>query len=66
MDEFIRRSKLTGEHYDVYKCVRIVNIQQVSAYLDNDANVATNAFYPKGVLYRDLHRPSYSSLRLFC
>lgn len=39
MDEFIRRSRLTGEHYDVYKCVRIVNIQQVSAYLDNDADL---------------------------
>lgn len=39
MEKFVKRSNLTGQYYDLYKCVRIVNIQQVSAYLDNDADL---------------------------
>lgn len=35
MNEFYRKSGLTHQMYDVFKMVRIVNIQQASAYINN-------------------------------
>lgn len=32
-------SKITGKKYRVKDCVRILNIQQVAAYLDNDVEL---------------------------
>lgn len=36
MDEFIRKSKLTGKEYNVFDTVKILNMTQVAAYLNHD------------------------------
>lgn len=36
MDEFYRKSTVTGKSYDVFKTVKILNIQQACSYMDND------------------------------
>lgn len=35
MMEFFRKSGLTHQTYDVFKMVRILNIQQAAAYINN-------------------------------
>lgn len=34
-DKFIRKSKITGKEYDVFKSIRILNISQAIYYLEN-------------------------------
>lgn len=35
-EEFFRRSTVTGRSYDVFKTVKILNIKQAIAYMDNN------------------------------
>ena len=35
-DEYYRTSTVTGRSYDVFKTVKILNIQQACSYMDND------------------------------
>ncbi len=35
-NEFYRFSTVTGKSYDVFKTVKILNIKQSAAYMDND------------------------------
>lgn len=35
-EEYLRRSPLTGKKYNLFDCVRIVNITQATAYMSND------------------------------
>ena len=35
-DQFYRTSTVTGRSYDVFKTVKILNIQQACSYMDND------------------------------
>lgn len=35
-DQFYRKSTVTGRSYDVFKTVKILNIQQACSYMDND------------------------------
>lgn len=34
-NEFYRFSTVTGKSYDVFKCVKLLNMQQVAFYLEN-------------------------------
>lgn len=33
-DSYVELSTVTGQYYDLFKCIRILNIQQVCFYLD--------------------------------
>ena len=33
MEKFERKSSITGKYYNLYDCVRILNLNQVDAYL---------------------------------
>lgn len=35
MEKFKRRSRITGEYYYLFESVRILNLKQVTAYIDN-------------------------------
>lgn len=35
MDEYLRYSRLTGKKYNVFDCVRIYNLGQSMAYMNN-------------------------------
>lgn len=35
-DEFFRRSTVTGKSYDIFKTVKILNIQQACGYMENE------------------------------
>ena len=34
-DQYLTKSIITGREYDLFSCVKIVNIQQACAYMDN-------------------------------
>lgn len=36
MDEFYRKSRLTGREYNVFDTVKILNLTQVAAYMNRD------------------------------
>lgn len=36
MSEFLRYSKIIGERYNLFECVRIVSLPQVIFYIEND------------------------------
>lgn len=35
MDEYLRYSRLTGKKYNVFDCIRIYNLEQAIAYMNN-------------------------------
>ena len=35
-DHYLRKSTVTGKSYDLFKTVKIMNIQQACAYMDNN------------------------------
>lgn len=35
-DRYFRKSTVTGKSYDLFKTVKIMNIQQACAYMDNN------------------------------
>lgn len=35
-DKFFRRSTVTGKSYDIFKTVKILNIQQACSYMENE------------------------------
>lgn len=39
MNEFLRYSKIVGEKYNLFECVRITNLRQVHFYLENGATL---------------------------
>jgi len=38
-EEFIRKSKISGRKYDVFRALRIINPQQCAAYLEYGAEL---------------------------
>lgn len=36
MEEFFRRTTVTGRSYDIFKTVKILNLQQAMFYVEND------------------------------